>query len=1137
MAKRSNRSSSSENNGFDTDTPVAPLGQFDAAPIGADRAPGNAVPKNGAAPTQSVFIEGNVPDAGELAHGVTPGVRVVLLDPSLDGVRQIANYLTSHDIQNLAAIDIVSHGADGLLDLGSTELNAATIGQYQGELAAIGAALQPGGAIQLYGCDVAQDAAGDAFLQQLSQATGGANIAAASHLVGAADEGGSWTLNVDVGTDTAGDPFTAATQAGFPDVLAAATGAGLTSATSTSTADVSVAPTVTAGGTPTFDGGGLAVTLDPGLTISDASSTTLTSATVVDSGFILGDTLTVGSLGGLGSVFSNGTLTLSGTASLSVYQTALDSVKFDFTGDGDPTGGGSHTSRTIDWSVSDGILNSGTVTSAVEVMHTAPSITTSGVATFDGGGGAVVLDSGVAISDVNSGGVLSGATITVAGAITGDTLNFRNTNSTIEGNISVASDSGGVLKLTSLGTTATLAEWQTALASVTYSFTPSNGDPTNGGGDTSRTIDWAVSDGSTSNGTSGTSTSTLETVHTAPTLTAGATATFIGGGGAVVLDQGVAVRDVDSSGVLSSATITVAGAITGDTLNFSNIDIATEGNISVASDSDGVLKLTSSGSTATLLQWQTALASVTYSFSPPNGDPTNGGGDTSRTIDWLVNDGVLNSGTVTSTLDVVHIAPTVTASGTVSYSHLGSAAVLDSTLTASAPDSGGDLTGATIKISSGFTTGDMLNFSTQNGITESGFNNGTLSLTGTASITNYEAALQSITYSSSLTDPTVGGTDDSRTISWSVNDGVTNSAASTSTVDVFACFVTGTMIATRDGPRSVEALRIGDLILTRSGESRPIRWIGHRHLDLTRHPAPERVAPIRIRRHAFADNVPHRDLLLSPDHAVLRSGALVPVRLLLNGATIVREPPRRDVLYYHIELDAHDILLAENLPAESYLDTGNRGVFENVDDALILHPDLTNGQARREAGSCAEFVDKPARVEPMWRELAARAERLGWRLPKSPETTDDPALRIRVKEKLIRPASSSADRYVFALPGGTRNARLLSRSMVPGEQCPWVEDRRRLRVMVSRLTIRIGEELATIPLDHPALRIGWWDVEQEGARMCRWTNGDAALPLFDGWPADDRPAIVEICLSATLAYAEGLARFEDGGDWHRAARA
>jgi hypothetical protein len=897
--------------------------------------------------------------------------------------------------------------------------------------------------------------------------------------------------------------------------------------------EVHNAPTVTAGATASFAGGGLAVVADSGLSITDSSSTTLVSATVVVGGLISGDTLNFSTQNGISeSSFSTGTLSLSGTATVAQYQTALESITYGFTAGDDPTGGGSHTSRTLDWSVNDGVLNSGTVTSTVNITHTAPTVTAGGTVTFDGGGSPVTLDSGVAVSDVDSGGVLSSATVTVASAITGDTLNFSNTNSTTEGNVAVASDSNGVLKLTSSGSTATIAQWQTALASVTYSFSPSNGYPTNGGGDTSRTIDWVVSDGNTSNGTSGTSTSKLDTVHTAPTVTAGATATFTGGGGAVVLDSGLAVSDVDSGGVLSSATVTVAGAITGDTLNFTNINSTTEGNVAVASDSNGVLKLTSAGSTATLAQWQTALASVTYSFSPSFGDPTNGGGDTSRTIDWLVNDGVLNSGTVTSTLDVthvapalttsgtatfdgggsavtldsgasisdpdsggtlhsatvsvasfvsgdilsatttgtpsiivnyntttgtltltgtdtladyqaalrsvsfsfnpsngdptgggshtsstidwsindgvassgtttstlnvVHVAPTVTASGTVDYGPLGSPAVLDSTLTASDPDSGGNLTGATVDISSGFTTGDALNFATQNGITESGFSNGTLSLTGAASIANYQAALRSVTYSSSLSDPTVGGTDNSRTISWSVNDGVTISAVPTSTVDVFACFVTGTRIATRDGPRPVEALRIGDLVLTRSGEARPIRWIGHRSVDPRRHPRPEQVHPLRIAAGAFGPGRPERPVFVSPDHGICVDGVdagasvLVPAGLLANGVNIARVDLGA-VTYWHVELDTHDVIMAEGLPVESWLDDGRRDNFDNGEAPVRSHPDFAppSNAWRWEAAGCLRMVLTGPLLEaarrqaegPDWRGPGVRA---GWTLPFAP---------------------------------------------------------------------------------------------------------------------------------------------------------
>lgn len=163
---------------------------------------------NATAPQQIVFIEGNVPDPEDLARGVKAGVQVVILDPDQDGVQQIAAYLTSHNIQNLTAIDIVAHGADGALQLGTATLNGATLSDYQTRLAQIGAALAPGGAIQLYGCDVGKDAAGVSFLDRLSQATGGANIAASSHLVGDTADGGSFNLDVDVGTVDVATPFT-----------------------------------------------------------------------------------------------------------------------------------------------------------------------------------------------------------------------------------------------------------------------------------------------------------------------------------------------------------------------------------------------------------------------------------------------------------------------------------------------------------------------------------------------------------------------------------------------------------------------------------------------------------------------------------------------------------------------------------------------------------------------------------------------------------------------------------------------------------------------------------------------------------------------------------------------------------------
>jgi hypothetical protein len=334
-----------------------------------------------------------------------------------------------------------------------------------------------------------------------------------------------------------------------------------------------------------------------------------------------------------------------------------------------------------------------------------------------------------------------------------------------------------------------------------------------------------------------------------------------------------------------------------------------------------------------------------------------------------------------------------------------------------------------------------------------------------------------------------------------------------------------THILTETGEVLVEDLKIGDIVVTPSGAQRPVRGIGCRYFDRTRHPAPERVQPIRIRTDAFADGVPHRDLSLSPDHAVLRDRVLVPARLLLNGASIVRETRCGAFTYYHIELDSHDILLAENLQAESYLDTGNRGMFQNADLPLTLHPDFNNDQARREAESCAPFADAPERVEPIWRELADRAMRLGWHLPPEPETTDDPARCLLIAGRRVVPMSDVQGRAIFLLPQSDAEVRLVSRSAVPSETWPWVADDRRLGVMLAGLTLRSGGRASQIPLDHPAFGEGWWAAEWHGPTVLRrWTNGNAVIPI----PAADLlaagPCLLEVETATTLSYPVPAAR-------------
>ncbi len=314
-----------------------------------------------------------------------------------------------------------------------------------------------------------------------------------------------------------------------------------------------------------------------------------------------------------------------------------------------------------------------------------------------------------------------------------------------------------------------------------------------------------------------------------------------------------------------------------------------------------------------------------------------------------------------------------------------------------------------------------------------------------------------------------------------------------------ACFVTGTLIETTDGPVPIEALRPGDTVLTHGGGSRPIRWIGYRHLDLTRHAFPAAARPIVIAAGALADGVPTRTLRVSPEHGMYLANRLIPARLLINEATITQDQACAAVTYFHLELDSHDLILSEGAASESYLDTGNRAVFENGPGAVTLHPLFaeTGGQDRRVAESCVPFADDPRAVEPVWRMLADRAIRLGRPLP-APVTTGDPAPRLLIADRMIAPIAAGQGVYTFVLPRGSCGVRLRSRATAPSDLTPWHNDSRRLGLAVRRIRLREGDLVTDLPLDHPALTDGWWGIESDDQSLWRWSNGDAMLRLADG---------------------------------------
>jgi hypothetical protein len=312
------------------------------------------------------------------------------------------------------------------------------------------------------------------------------------------------------------------------------------------------------------------------------------------------------------------------------------------------------------------------------------------------------------------------------------------------------------------------------------------------------------------------------------------------------------------------------------------------------------------------------------------------------------------------------------------------------------------------------------------------------------------------------------------------------------------CFVAGTRIRTEHGEVAVEDIAAGDRVVTLEDGAevlRAVSWVGNRRLAIAAHARPEMAAPVRIRAGAFGEDLPQRDLLLSPDHCLFVDGKLVPAKLLVNDMTIVNERTMNAVTYYHVELERHAVLLAEGLPAESYLDTGNRAFFPDSGLPTVLHPEFhVNAGHRCWDDACAPLASDPAEVEALWHRLAARAEALGHKRPVV-QTTTDADLHVMADGKTIRPVSVSAGHHVFVLPAGASSIRLASRFALPSDLAPCADDRRRLGVAISRITVRADASHIEIPADHPRLTRGWHNVEHDGQAQWRWTDGDALLPL------------------------------------------
>ncbi|WP_428391780.1 Hint domain-containing protein [Lichenicoccus sp.] len=556
--------------------------------------------------------------------------------------------------------------------------------------------------------------------------------------------------------------------------------------------------------------------------------------------------------------------------------------------------------------------------------------------------------------------------------------------------------------------------------------------------------------------------------------------------------SGTWTSEYDSTGKLvavSNATFTVQGS--GGTTTFTNGGTLPYANSpSNTSYEIHFLAASKTGSyTSLYVDWRSENPTSFYQGTPSLYTSVVNKAGPSTTPLRLINDGSSGVGTL----------PVISGLPSNQNDPVNTVATPFADVTVTDPDTT-TATSATIVLSNNGVIGDADGLLSGTGLTKTGA--GTYSLAATTPA-NLTAELRALHFTPAT------GVQSQTLVDLSINDSDGSmSAAGTLSVP---CFLRGVMIATPSGEVPVERLQVGDLVCAIEDGvriARPVTWLGGRSIDAASFGGGDEAYPVRIRAGAFADGVPHRDLLVTPEHCILTEAGLTPARMLVNGRSIVidRGIPVYD--FFHVELPAHGILLAEGLACESYLDTGNRDLFMDAGARVTVRPGVV---------MAAPLAVARDLVEPLWTRLSDRACTLGFGGAATARTlTNQPDLRLLLDDGSELNASwHDGQRHVFHIPRDARPTRLLSRAAAPADVVgPFVDDRRILGVAVGRMAVWTGLDETVVPFAGMSLE-GWHDAE--GGH--RWTNGRAALDV----PVAGPDTFLDIQLTATALYPETLA--------------
>ena len=531
---------------------------------------------------------------------------------------------------------------------------------------------------------------------------------------------------------------------------------------------VNDAPTVnTSDDDATFIELGAAVAADPGIVVADVDDTNLESATVsITDGAQGADSLALPSPpSGVTAIFASGTLTITGTKTVAEYETMLRAVEFD------STSASPGPTREITFAVNDGTdaspATNDTRDIAIANTNDAPAIgSLGGTVIYNENAAATQLDGDATVTDLDSANLVGG-TVTIAGGTfrTLDELTF-----TDQGAVQGTYNSGtGVLTITGTGTTAQYQAFVRSVGFRTTDDTPEVHD---------RSVEFQVDDGEPTTNLSTVAIKTVDVNATndPPVVTAGGgNPSYTEDASPTVVDSGVTVTDADHT-ALASAAVAIANLQSGDVLHFTDT-LEIDGTYAAGT----LTLLPQSGQTPTVAQFQAALRSVAFSNSTQNPSTTD------RTINFSASDGIDSSNTASTTMDVVAVndSPALTQPNGAALTYTEDSPTenhqlaIAPALTATDGDDP-NLDGATVQFTAGFVAAeDELVFVNQSGISGV-YNTGTgvLTLTGSASIADYQTALRSVAYANDSDNPDTT----QRTVSYQVTDGHTGQSPLSNTV-------------------------------------------------------------------------------------------------------------------------------------------------------------------------------------------------------------------------------------------------------------------------------------------------------------------------------------------------------------------